>query len=263
MRLNSIFHGIVLVVAATLCATASASATKITRLVVLPFAVSTGVESKQRELLDEIFLTEISRDMPVAIKVVGASDILAVLDQERQKQLAGCDNTSCMVEIGNALGASHLVHSSFGKVGGQFALTTKMIGVADANFVYRDAIYVDDNEDALLSGVRQLSRRLVQAQGWIAAPGAGPSLAERLASPPFIIGAAVAGLGFTTLVAAAVGAFYFDGQANAASATWPQKSGASMLALGCVAGGAVGALATAIGATVATMKLVGDGGGGD
>jgi hypothetical protein len=59
--------------------------------------------------------------------VVTPQDIDAI-DKELEAQLAaGCDETSCMADLGGALGAQYLIAGSLGKLGKRFVLTLKLV----------------------------------------------------------------------------------------------------------------------------------------
>jgi hypothetical protein len=69
------------------------------------------------------------------VPVVTKSEITQLLGIERQKQLLGCSDDSCMSELANALGADGLVTGSIGKIGTQYQINVKVIRMRDAKAV--------------------------------------------------------------------------------------------------------------------------------
>lgn len=153
-------------VLACFVANSTLAAKKVEHIVVLPFMVANGVDSKVGVLLDEVVLSELAQVVPKDIKVIGSSDVNAMLGLEQQKQLLSCDDTSCLVEIGNALGATHILVPSVGKLGSKFLVSAKFLSVVDASVLFRKVLYVKANEDALLDGVKQVSHELALHQQW-------------------------------------------------------------------------------------------------
>ncbi|NOZ85983.1 MAG: hypothetical protein GXP49_06930 [Deltaproteobacteria bacterium] len=93
-------------------------------------------------------------------RLVSSEDMVAMLDQEQQKQLAGCDDVSCMAEIGAAMGARFLIYSNVGKVGGAYLATVSLIDTKDGSVSNRQSITVQ-NEKRILAGMEVAAKRLV------------------------------------------------------------------------------------------------------
>ncbi len=75
-----------------------------------------GISEEMASLLTEALVAELRRQPGTT--VMSDSDMAAALGLERQKQLLGCtDDSSCLTEIGGALGVDRLVHGSIGRVG--------------------------------------------------------------------------------------------------------------------------------------------------
>jgi len=237
-------------------------------VVVLPFSVAKGVDDKSGRLLDEVLLTELSNAAPKNVKVVGSSDVQAVLGFEQQKQLASCDQTACLVEIGNALGASHVLVSSLGMFGRQFIISSKFLDVRDASVLWRKVIYTAATEEALLEGVRQMVRDLVHGQGWDAdagpavvagSPTASPTVSGapgKGLSPLLLVGGGVGAVGLLATLGFGVGALLFDGQVGAADASWDKRNQAGQLEAGMLIGAGLGAVALVGGGVAAGIGMV-------
>lgn len=262
-------------------------------IVVLPFTVGGGIEEKKAVLIDEVYLTELSRVVPPNIKILGAGDVVALLGQAQQQQLSGCTDTACLIEVGNALGTSYLMVSSLGKVGDQFVVNSKFIEVESASVLWREVLYLGATEGELLGGVRQLAASFARNRGWIDAQGertvarsslpaatapaatpateptpAAPLSATASAPPPiaadsgrgpglwFWVGASTCAVGVLAAAGGAVGAVILDGSAADESSAWADRQTAGRLGVGLIALAGVSAAAALAGATLAAWDVL-------
>ena len=98
----------------------------IERMVVLDLTAKEAVADLAAEL-SELVVGTMRGALPKA-EITGQSDIKAMLTLEQQKMTVGCeDDTSCLAEIGGALGADHVVTGRLGKVGEIYLLSLKLI----------------------------------------------------------------------------------------------------------------------------------------
>ncbi len=257
------------VLATLFTAPAARAENKITHVVVLPFTVASGLDPKQGKILDEVFVAELSQVVPEGIELVGSSDVTATLGFEQTKQLSGCDETSCLVEIGNALGASHIIVPSLGKFGEQFIVSTKFLDVQTAKVLHRKVLYVEGKESGALSGVRQSVLELATAMGWQASGTtvgqAGDTEKPATAddgggdmNPLLLAGAAVAGVGALTAVGLGIGALVIDADVGDTGASWAERESAAGTVLALGIGSGVGLLALIGGGALAGVALAGE-----
>lgn len=108
----------------TASAAPSAKAAK-RKIAVLTLKAGPGVDAKTAELLTDMLTDSISK-LP-ATQVVSTKDLEATLGFEKQKALLGCSETSCLAEIGGALGVDKLVNGTLGKLGKSIVLTVQLI----------------------------------------------------------------------------------------------------------------------------------------
>jgi len=88
-----------------------------------------GISEETASLLTEALVAELRRQPGTT--VMSDSDIAAAIGLERQKQLLGCtDDSSCLTEIGGALGVDRLVHGSIGRVGESLVVTLTSVDPA-------------------------------------------------------------------------------------------------------------------------------------
>lgn len=76
---------------------------------------------------------------PDFYQVVSSQEVQALIGVERQRQLLGCSDDSCMSEIGSALGARYLLRGSIGKLGASYQLALQLVDTEKAETVSRSA----------------------------------------------------------------------------------------------------------------------------
>lgn len=143
-------------------------------IVVSPAKLADGIEPQSGDLLSEVLMSELQRFIPSGVKLIGASDIRALLETDKTRVALGCEDSGCLVEIGQAMGASHLLQLSMGRLGTQYAVNAKLISVADTLVVFRDVQYAAANQTGLIKAVRRLVVNMAAAQGWKAKFRASP-----------------------------------------------------------------------------------------
>ncbi|MBM4783704.1 MAG: hypothetical protein GQE15_39045 [Archangiaceae bacterium] len=84
-------------------------------------------------------------------QVVTSRDVASILGLERQKQLLGCTDDGCAVELGNALGAAGLVNASVAHLGGGFRATFRVISSTDGHALAQASAEGDDEAAFLKS----------------------------------------------------------------------------------------------------------------
>jgi len=263
------------------------AATEVKQVVVLPVVVTGGIEQSEGTLVDDMMLTELSRRAESKIKIIGSKDVTAMLGHEQQKQILGCTDSACLVEIGNALGASHMISTSLGKLGARFVFNLTLLDVTSASAVHRDSLYLGSTEEELIDAVGKLTDNLVASEGWRAAAawavpteqpaatdenGAGSAAASSGAAsasdpgegaaadaqelPTLLwIGAAVGAAGLLATVGFGIATLAVDGAIGAN----PDQDNydLALVGLGTIIGTSVGAIALITGGALAAVGLLG------
>lgn len=253
-----------------LVAATAAAQEQIEKIVVLPFNVASGVDEKKKALLNEVLLSELSTVVPSSIEVFGAADVEAMIGLVETRSTLGCDDTQCLVEIGQALGASHLIVPALGVLGGQFVINFKFINVKNARVLFRKVFYVDADERALLAGIQQMVQELAAAQGWIEGVETSANFSQSAAAPapraagqegaalPLWGGAALAGAGVIGAVGFGFGTLYSYSEVTRDTISARDLRNAGWLGLGMSGGTALSVLAAAGGATLVALSLSGE-----
>jgi hypothetical protein len=112
-------------------ATAGASPRRIAVLRTVVDGVDPGVGAQVSARLADAVAARTRAD------VVSAEDVDALLSHERDKQLVGCEQESCLAEIADALGADVIVQGRLSRVDGGYALSVTALDSHSAQIVGR------------------------------------------------------------------------------------------------------------------------------
>jgi len=125
---------------------------------VMEFASKGGVTQEQMDALGELLANDI-RELGT-FRVIGKSDIQAVLQYEEKKTLAGCNDDSCIAEIGGALGAQYVVVGSVSLFGETYLLNLKVLDVKKISVVKGVSEKIKGGQDALLDATSAAVRQI-------------------------------------------------------------------------------------------------------
>lgn len=140
-----------------------------------------GIEASLAQVLNEVLLARL-KESGVFSTVIGSSDIAAMIDMEQQKAALGCDDTSCLAELGGALGVPYLIDSSVSRVGDQYVITLKVLSVDDARVAARKVAMVA-NEAKIIAALEAMIPQVL-ATLEPAPPPAAPAAAKKTAEQP-------------------------------------------------------------------------------
>jgi hypothetical protein len=97
------------------------------------------------------------------VLVIAGADVRALISYDREKQLLGCTDSSCLTEIGGALGVDYILSSEVSEVGGVLLVSMTLIDVgqsrAEARVVKR-ANREKDLVDVTSAAVREALARI-------------------------------------------------------------------------------------------------------
>lgn len=252
------------------------------KILVLPMTITSGLEKEQGTLLDEVFLTSLSGLAPEGTSILGASDIETVLEHEKQRFAMGCTTVSCLVEIGNAMGVSHLVSFSVGKIEQDFIINAKVIEVAEVAVRYRNTYKAGDMA-AMMERLKECAADVGVSWGWPKAKAAAEAIATAKskvspaaapAIPPeeaptatpegeggggglFWPGVIAAAGGGVLAVGLGVGTVLVNGQL--AGASWEEKQQLAPVGLGLLVGTAGAGVVAIAGGVVTGVSLLAGG----
>ncbi|MGC4120705.1 MAG: hypothetical protein QM765_40235 [Myxococcales bacterium] len=109
-------------------------------------------DAKEAEALTSFIASAVGR---YEVKTISGADLTALLGFEKQKQLVGCADTSCLAEVGGALGVEYLLASEVGQVGDRWLMTLTLLDARKATALQR-ASHTAANSGGLIDGVGAL-----------------------------------------------------------------------------------------------------------
>jgi TolB-like protein len=144
-----------------------------------------GVAVGTATILSDIVVSEVARH---GYDVISQSDISAMIGFEKQKKMLGCDETSCLAEIGGALGVDYLITGQVGQIGTRYRISLLVVDSRKARVTGRAANFSDQNEDALARAaeatVGQLIASIRASESTQLLPPAGASLSPATGPAP-------------------------------------------------------------------------------
>ncbi len=153
--------------AAAVPAGASAARSKIA---VLDIRAVQGVPAGTATVLTAIVVDDAAR---AGFDVISQADVSAMLGFEKQKKMLGCsEDSSCLAEIGGALGADYVLSGQVGLIGSRHHLSFQLLEARRARVVARAARFSDRDEDALAAETQAAVKELLAAASPQRAPAA-------------------------------------------------------------------------------------------
>ncbi len=123
----------------------------IPRIAVMDVTPRGGVTADIASTVSEALVVEVRKRSP-GVSVVGAEEIRSMIGMAAEKQKLGCQEVSCLAEIGGALGAERMVTGTLGRLGETYLFAVQLIDVAHARVVRSGSATVSAKHDDLLFG---------------------------------------------------------------------------------------------------------------
>lgn len=111
-------------------------------LAALEVAVTVPNEKLDAAAFTDMLVTAV--DQSQLFKVISASEVATLLGAERQRQLMGCGEDSCLEELVGALGARYLLQGSVGKVGANYLVTVRLFDTQHSRVLARTSLQATD-----------------------------------------------------------------------------------------------------------------------
>lgn len=126
--------------------------------VAIPHVSGLGVTNDVLDVLSQAALHEASASN---IRVVGASDVESLLGFEKQRELLGCEDASCYVEIAGALGVDGLLVLRVGRLGSTFLVSATLLDLQKAQAAVRADARRETTVDGLLPLLEDVIRSVL------------------------------------------------------------------------------------------------------
>ena len=223
-------------------------------IVVWRIEAKTGVALEDVESLSGYLDAEVEKVS--GMEVVSQADIETVLRGEETRQRCGASDTSCMAEIGNALGVPEAVSGDLGRVGDVWILNLRRVNLKDVGVLKR--VSRQTKGQSLTSMVEALSGAVAELFGKEYTPTATVSKTSGEESKALeISGYSLLGGGAAMLIVGGVATWQMDesnGDDKSKFDTWKSTA---------IAGYAIGGAALISGAVLLIVDAVADDGKGD
>jgi hypothetical protein len=115
---------------------ASSSEGETSGLAVMDLKLASGIDASIGGLLNETIISKLDATDQFS-SIISGSDMRDIIDLEAQKSALGCEQDSCLAELGGALGVPFMLVSDLGKFGNQFILNIKLVSVEESKVVGR------------------------------------------------------------------------------------------------------------------------------
>lgn len=121
------------------------------KMVVWNLKPQSGVSEKEAATVSSIITSEIARISKNT--VISEADIKSVVDGEQIKMSCGADDSSCIAEIGAAMGAPLSVSGTFSKMGDYWIITLQLIDVRKVEVLSRVSKKFKGGENSLVESI--------------------------------------------------------------------------------------------------------------
>lgn len=124
----------------------------------LPGFSNVNIDDKAGDLYADFFAQRLVEQGN--LRVVTKNEVGALLGFDRQKQLLGCAESTCLAELAGAMGVDGVVAGSLGKVGRSYVVNVKVVAASDARLLVSASGRVAD-EEALLDWLAKTAASFV------------------------------------------------------------------------------------------------------
>jgi TolB-like protein len=131
------------------------------KIAVLPTQIDKSAKAETPSLIDDYVLTAVQH--LGKFDVIGQDDISALIGFDKQAQLFDCADTTCIANIGGALGVDHLIAFKVAKLGSDWVVTAKLINMREARVVSRISEIITGSATDLLRAVPGVTSNLFAA----------------------------------------------------------------------------------------------------
>ncbi len=156
------------------------------KMAVVPLRAGAGAKAALAGSLSDVVVAELRRN--AGVEILTSEEISAILGHESDKAMLGCDEISCLADLGGALGADELLAGSVAKLGTSWILHLKRIDVKEVKVVAQvDRRFKGGSIDDLLDALPAMTKELL-AGAPLAASGGVAAAAAAAPSAPVSVG---------------------------------------------------------------------------
>jgi hypothetical protein len=116
------------------------------------------------------------------VQVISGSDVRALISHDREKQILGCSDSSCLAEIGGALGVEYILSTEVSEVGGVWLVSLTLLDVSKSLAAKR-VIKKARRESHLVAAATEATQEIFPGVGLRSQPENAPVAVETEARP--------------------------------------------------------------------------------
>ncbi len=219
-------------------------------VLVLDFNFGEGIRKDNAKVLTQEVATILAKDKTIRVQTM--EDSRVTLGVDAQKQLLGCDQSSCLAEIAQAMGTDMLLFGRLDRIGDQVTLQMTLLESTDARPLVRSSAKDKD----VASILKRMDVVLLETKAALNPALEVESQSSGL-SPLLLAGGASVGLGAALAVGGAiVGGVAFAQMADAKNSVDDRNFARTVLFLPAVIAGGVGVLALGAGGAITGLGLI-------
>lgn len=172
-------------------------------VLVMDLKYGQGITKDNATVLTREIATELAKVQNVRVQTT--EDARVILDVDAQKQLIGCDETSCLAEIASAMGTDTLMFGRLDRVGSKVTLQLTLLDANRATPLSRSSAKDDDvtsilvRMDAILLDAKKKLNPAYESPATLTPLMLGGGIGIILGSIALVGGAAAATLGYSQM----------------------------------------------------------------
>ena len=120
-------------------------------IVIWQLEAKRGVDERDIDSISGFITAEAEKQS--GLKAVSEADIRTILQGEERKQQCGADGTSCIAEIGSALGVPEAISGDLGRMGDYWMLNLRRINVRNASVIARVGKQIRGDVNTLVEAI--------------------------------------------------------------------------------------------------------------
>jgi len=126
----------------------------------MPLRPIGAMERGRSEMLGHLLLAQL--DAVNGLSPFCQADLEALLAVEKQKDVIGCDDQTCMSELGGALGSDFVLYGSVGRLSTSYELSVTVVAAHSTTVAARLARVVPEQDAQLEAAVGDAVAELVE-----------------------------------------------------------------------------------------------------
>jgi TolB-like protein len=143
-----------------------------TKIAIFDFEDVTGNVGPQARLLTQVATTEVLQGGK--FDVISSAEVRSLIGLEKQRKLLGCqEDSSCLAEIGGALGVDFMITGQLGKLGERYRLDLRLLNTSRSAVAASEGQFIAGKDDALGDVCVTMVRKLLADAGLRAPDPAG------------------------------------------------------------------------------------------